>query len=51
MASKQGSRMIVGLDIGTIQVVDCPGDRTADGELEIVGIARTFTRLERRCWW
>lgn len=38
MASKQGSRMIVGLDIGTSKVVALVGDIGADGELEIVGI-------------
>ena len=38
MASKQGSRMIVGLDIGTSKVVALVGEIGADGELEIVGI-------------
>jgi len=38
MASKQGSRMIVGLDIGTSKVVALVGEIGADGTLEIVGI-------------
>ena len=38
MASKQGSRMIVGLDIGTSKVVALVGEIGADGQLEIVGI-------------
>src|SRR5690554_6487197 len=38
MASKQGSRMIVGLDIGTSKVVALVGEIGTDGELEIVGI-------------
>lgn len=38
MASKQGSRMIVGLDIGTSKVVALVGEVGADGTLEIVGI-------------
>ena len=38
MASKQGSRMIVGLDIGTSKVVALVGEIGSDGELEIVGI-------------
>src|SRR5690554_903965 len=38
MASKQGSKMIVGLDIGTSKVVALVGEVNADGELEIVGI-------------
>ncbi|WP_022961879.1 cell division protein FtsA [Halopseudomonas pelagia] len=38
MASKQGSRMIVGLDIGTAKVVALVGEIGADGVLEIVGI-------------
>lgn len=38
MASKQGSKMIVGLDIGTSKVVALVGEIGADGELEIVGI-------------
>ncbi|AQZ94754.1 cell division protein FtsA [Halopseudomonas phragmitis] len=38
MASKQGSRMIVGLDIGTSKVVALVGEIGANGELEIVGI-------------
>ncbi len=38
MASKQGTRMIVGLDIGTSKVVALVGEIGADGELEIVGI-------------
>ncbi|WP_193073713.1 cell division protein FtsA [Pseudomonas sp. FME51] len=38
MASKLGSRMIVGLDIGTSKVVALVGEIGADGQLEIVGI-------------
>ncbi|WP_415056586.1 cell division protein FtsA [Halopseudomonas sp.] len=38
MASKQGSRMIVGLDIGTSKVVALVGEIGLDGILEIVGI-------------
>src|SRR5690554_2136871 len=38
MSSKQGSRMIVGLDIGTSKVVALVGEIGADGELEIVGL-------------
>src|SRR5690554_6394830 len=38
MASKQGSRMIVGLDSGTSKVVALVGEIGTDGELEIVGI-------------
>ncbi|WP_150278137.1 cell division protein FtsA [Halopseudomonas salina] len=38
MASKQGSRMIVGLDIGTSKVVALVGEIGVDGTLEIVGI-------------
>lgn len=38
MASKQGSRMIVGLDIGTSKVVALVGEIGVDGILEIVGI-------------
>ncbi|SDU22136.1 cell division protein FtsA [Halopseudomonas salegens] len=38
MANKQGSKMIVGLDIGTSKVVALVGEISADGELEIVGI-------------
>ncbi|WP_339846127.1 cell division protein FtsA [uncultured Halopseudomonas sp.] len=38
MASKQGSRMIVGLDIGTSKVVALVGEIGVDGMLEIVGI-------------
>src|SRR5690606_11021209 len=38
MASKRGSRMIVGLDIGTYKVVALVGEIGTDDELEIVGI-------------
>lgn len=38
MASKQGSKMIVGLDIGTSKVVALVAEVGADGQLEIAGI-------------
>src|SRR5690606_8463149 len=38
MASKQGSRMTVGLAIGTSEVAAHDGEIGTDGELEIVGI-------------
>jgi cell division protein FtsA len=38
MANVQSSKMIVGLDIGTSQVVALVGEMSADGRLEIVGI-------------
>ncbi len=38
MAQTQGSRMIVGLDIGTSKVVAIVGEVSAEGELSVVGI-------------
>lgn len=44
MASQQGSRMIVGLDIGTSKVVALVGEIGADGIMEIVGIGSQPSR-------
>jgi molecular chaperone DnaK (HSP70) len=51
MAKRSDKSLVVGLDIGTSKIVAIVGEMQPDGQVEVIGSARTPRAGSSAAWW